>query len=518
MASPYPVAYKSDRAKDQAVGLSKSPDRNDQFLAPGVPVDAGPPPTVPPAAAAAPAAASAFPLAILAGIGGGIWLGLEVKKDIDRFKYGGVDPVTGKYKPPAALPFYDALEWEQPYDPDRFHYEPLDYPDMVQRPYKYGWGTPLMVPGWQWPDGMTDSSGFHAPVYSLGNTNWNYWTLKCDNGEAITGHVMIAPSGNCAGVPNWNPGSTNTACSGLTIIGNRPWGGIEWRCPSNLNRYAGDVVGGRNVGGSHRTVLDWELHTMSELKPGYANQAVVTEAGTHPLPYSHPIIIDDVIDWPGWGAAVAEPGTQPDGAEYQAQQQLMVPMIASVAFGTFPRHAKIHVPDIAVSSPEPGGAGSPPVQYWPPGHTDGPPPKGKEKKVNVATVGGRFWVALNVATEAQDLLEAAYEGLPKKLRRKGKVRPDLILRDIYDHFDQWDAAAFVQAYVNNQIEDMVYGSLGRLQAAGAQKVHKATGINRALAQGVATRKFAGGELPVPEVHFDGQGGYTVELKLPASWR
>lgn len=104
-----------------------------------------------------------------------------------------------------------------------------------------------------------------------------------------------------------------------------------------------------------------------------------------------------------------------------------------------------------------------------------PPPGTKERKMIVTIAGTSFIGRLvNVTTESVDLINAVYEGLPSRLRRRG-LTPQAKLRAVYDHLDEWDPWAFAQAFAMNQIEDMVFGRIGRIGARASRRLGEWTG-------------------------------------------
>ena len=167
------------------------------------------------------------------------------------------------------------------------------------------------------------------------------------------------------------------------------------------------------------------------------------------------------------------------------------------------------MPPVVVISPSPNPATPPvviPVQVVevspvappivtreppPTGHPRTPPPNVKEKKLNVASVGGKVWVAVNLATEAADFVGALHSALPdecKKLGGPGESVGGMYnqLQDIWncwDHLDDnWLQDAFV-AFVNNQVEDMVYGTIGMAGTKATQNLGINTGLQSALREG-----------------------------------
>ena len=98
-----------------------------------------------------------------------------------------------------------------------------------------------------------------------------------------------------------------------------------------------------------------------------------------------------------------------------------------------------------------------------------------------------------------------HEALPKKYRTKGRkggdVPPWQILRDIWDHWDHFNADLALENFINNEIEDRIYGKF----FGAISKTQKRAGITAGLSRGVKPREPW--KLTVPEIHFaDGQFG------------
>lgn len=143
------------------------------------------------------------------------------------------------------------------------------------------------------------------------------------------------------------------------------------------------------------------------------------------------------------------------------------------------------VPPPQVLTPQPGGvAVSQPITP-PPGRR--PPGRGeKERKVNLKnSVSPGVLSAVNAATESLDFVDAMYDGV-KHLDPPGKrcsARDYHCKFDaLYRHFEdpRFDAAAFVESWVNNQFEDYVYGRLGQATGGASRNLNLTTGLNRAI--------------------------------------
>lgn len=97
-------------------------------------------------------------------------------------------------------------------------------------------------------------------------------------------------------------------------------------------------------------------------------------------------------------------------------------------------------------------------------HLRRPRKREHERKPTVARVLYGFLNAFGAATEAQDLVDAAWQALPKHLRTKSfhggnYVRPsfDKRQRDVYNHYREIDLEQFLKNVLANQLEDAFIG-------------------------------------------------------------
>ena len=151
-------------------------------------------------------------------------------------------------------------------------------------------------------------------------------------------------------------------------------------------------------------------------------------------------------------------------------------------------------PPVPVQPPSvvirPGTGPTPDVSVQPgsPGRTP-PGPNTREQKGSVrgggAGSGVRFVV--NAYTEANDFINALYAGVPRHLRRTNCHPYDMYcqLMTLYDVFKspEFNAAEFVEAFINNQFEDMIFGIIGSQTASASQNMDILTGLNRAINAG-----------------------------------
>lgn len=127
----------------------------------------------------------------------------------------------------------------------------------------------------------------------------------------------------------------------------------------------------------------------------------------------------------------------------------------------------------------------------------------KEKKIHVRTVAGGAWALINVFIEGLDFLDVIWKALPDEKRSKGNITPYDKAKDVYDHIDEIDIAKAVENYLNNQIEDMIYGTIGKQVAKAQGVIGSPTGLSRVLSK--SRQQFMEemeAELELPEIHWD----------------
>lgn len=108
-----------------------------------------------------------------------------------------------------------------------------------------------------------------------------------------------------------------------------------------------------------------------------------------------------------------------------------------------------------------------------PGHRFSPPgPRTKEKKTRVP-YGGAVRIVRGLVgglTEGLDWVDAVYSGLPERLRRREAAKrrgkdpnPRRKAQLIYDNIDQLDLTQVFLEVWKQQIEDSIYGKIGKVQ-------------------------------------------------------
>ena len=487
----------------------KHPDylREDQFPLDDVEWSFVPPGAgVPPVEVAAPAAgAGAAGLWAVAGsFAIGLGLGFWVKKDIDRFKRD------------AKLPFYDALKWQEAdWVSTRWGVNEWldDYwtKERADEAIEEWWAQafrPGLPNGWNFimAGQSLDVNWCDAPISEGGQG----FTQLCSTAGPYMFHAGYA----IAGHPSSHPRQCEAqSCGAGTGTANTDWVATPWEgfaqglpgtfgntCAIKQQRTDNALwiaKGGMSVvpGTSAANITNPDNWAQEFVQVG---TVVQTDVG-----YGTPL---------KWADAVAPEGSQPSEAQQSVPGRLSRGRPGNRAGYTVPFHlgypftairvapgtsSPVTVPDQVIdpgSETDPGG-----VTIVPPGHPPGNPPAQEDKKpwTRVFIKGGML--AINAVTETQDFLEALHEGLPKHLRSKGRnggdVPPWVILEDLWDHYDQWDAQVGIEAYINNQIEDAIYGRFFGLQS----RIQRRAGVTAGLGRGV--KGYRPTKLVVPEVHF-----------------
>lgn len=481
------TGYKTDGAREEARAFKTPPPTPmEQFVFPvgvpsPVPVTApSPPPPVTPitgvgAAAAGAGGSVALPLVIIAsglGVAGGLW----VKEDIDKWKKG----YYRKAQVGRGYPDYDPLfSFNQEVDLSRYYWD-SDY-------------------GKVWTQFDT------GDVYAPGGWFHPYYV-----------YCPAAPPG-AGSLPNFY-GSFTDQCGtdqsgSLYLYSSHPW--TDPRPGNGLVRIT-------------HTIRDDAFPTIRKTGQGQFNLVLpgppveLWKQGTAGSAVTQAMVLAEPKPFyrRGWGTAVAPRGTQPS-LEQQLREHVMphgrtdhgfeVPFVHGfplVLVYVAPGSPPVTVPDVVI---DPGDGTEPgTVSIAPPGHTVYPSnaePREQKPGNRMRSAGAVF---VNVASETNDFLEAMHKGLPKKLRSKGRwgmvPEPDIILRDIWDHWDEFDSQVAFEAFVNNQIEDHILGKYYFGKLPGSRAWHG----NRAAGKGLAGIKL-------PEVHFaHGQasislGDYEIDL-------
>lgn len=487
-------AYRSDRARDER-GLSKR-----GFVAPGFPVEVSPPaapPAGPPLAAGAASGAAAGAglgpaLAVggvaLVGLLGGYWATEEVRE----WK-------RGFYKPSRVYRGYPA------YDPLFSFNQEVD----LSRNYLY-------EGGWLFNEGTDESVGSEG----WSNPDWNWAPCDLDCGPADNYSAMLAGAERACPVscepidgflvfpPFFNsPPEALADFPAATRIQPNHFVGVEGVNDRYVARGTYSKV--------HSTGAAWSQSTVT--------LAVPLELEAQPYPY--PL---------GWGTAVAPPGTQPSLDEQlagfplprgKAGVGLSVPFSLRSPFTALriaPGYGvPVSFPDVVI---DPGGPGTDPgskpdpggVVVLPPTHPPDFPNDDAEKEQKPWTqrLAHMGFVGINVVTEANDFVQAMYKGLPSQYRSlsasEAAKQPWVVLEDIWDNFEHWNSQKALEGWINNQIEDAIYGRFFGLQS----KAQKRLGITAGMARGTRVYRPGGSPvtLPIPQVNVNDDGTFTMSIE------
>lgn len=514
--------YKTDRGREQARAF-KTP--SSQFLAPGYPVEVAPPPPPPAgvavgAGAAAGAAGAAFPLALVGTVIAGVAVGLSVKKDIDRFKskskgvWYDTDYVytPGEHQKQAWVPskFDEVLPYD--YWADYFYQEHID--ELVD-----DWWNDYLMQDWNMIESgiptwlETGPSGWHSKYYQ-----YRRCPSKVPTGNFGTTHAL-----NTHTVP---PAFANgvQACPGSILSG--------------LVNSSATPEAAMNTSSPEQTFI---YRLRSGVNPGIAESWAKLQSAYWPTPFVFPssgvwrqgtVYGDRILTGfvgpatarpapSRWANGVAPQGTQPSIEEQLADTKLphgkrrygyVVPFSLGHPFTIIrprPGSPPVTVPDQVIDPGSETDPGS--VTIVPPGQPPEYPNEDaeNEQKPFAQRLAHMGFVAINVATETQDFLEAMHAGLPKSLRTKGRkgadVPPWVILQDIWDHWDQFDSQVALEAFINNQIEDAIYGRF----FGAVSRTQKRLGVSQGLSRATRIRSPWNISIVVPEVHF-AHGQHSIE--------
>ena len=98
-----------------------------------------------------------------------------------------------------------------------------------------------------------------------------------------------------------------------------------------------------------------------------------------------------------------------------------------------------------------------------------------------------------------------------------RIDMQCMLEFLYEHWDdpRFDAAKFVEEYINNQVEDWFYGRIGQQVGSASRDLGLSTGAGRPL--GKALRDNLDGldaeapGAPIPQIHQDENGNWYVTV-------
>ena len=373
-----------------------------------------------------------------------------------------------------------------------------------------------------------NSSGYVAPPTGF-NAAWTNAGGPAGS-ESLKPWTYIAG----AGVPNPSGHADNTwQFGGGTAIGTGTTGAATlinvYRGPrpgtNQMNAYQQFYRpgGGASVAGPNWRPLN--IPSVVPLENPMANPDAIPirqpMAPVVPLPMTHPGVFPKPGQMPGVQPGPkpgAFPGTKPGIMPLPIPKPGGLPIVVGPVIGP---GAQPWVPPKIVVSPKPGVSSKPPTIYKPPPSGPSQPPKKgwKEKKLNVKSIGGAataIWVAGNAFTEGVDLMESIYDAIPDYPGKKDNPTPYDMAEAIYDNFDEIDWPSAIENWINNQIEDAVFGGIGKAGNKANQVSGAATGGGHAVgAGGDAAGEYLGpdGALPLPTIDYDESSG-QVTLDVP----
>ena len=515
---PTPEYRGGKKAGAATSGLSK-----DAFLAPPAWAPTAPPPTLPPALAPLAPAAGGLPALGPVGIavGVGIALGLWSSKGIKDFlaKQKDLKP----YKSFSANP--NSWDWTQTHLEDPVPWTKY-VPGVAINPVYWDVFTCTSGPATRWENFfrtscatlLTGTPGNALPIPDP-YTGSGFSTLKI-NPSVPTRYMSVVRCQRKAGAPSPTP----IALAPTYPYYDFPTRPAPWDTPEALPIKKPTIPG-----------------KAKPVKPGYAPAPAPGEMPAHPepAPGKNPWPDTKPLNWPPKKHPLFAPGTP-------------LPPRTAPNPGTKPKPPPAPVPElppVVVMPPvvQPGPT-TPPVPWQPPdvvvtpgtgggsvtvrppsGPVSNKPSPGKERKVHMrnaaagmSIAGGYNGVlmAVNVFTEGLDFVDALWKGIPKKNRSRCAVHDyNCKLRDLWEVWDddQYDVAAFFAAFINNQLQDYVFGRLGQAVGTATGRFGISTGLNKAInapSDWWMEASEPGTPGPLPSIHYDEETGeWSVNYDL-----
>ena len=239
----------------------------------------------------------------------------------------------------------------------------------------------------------------------------------------------------------------------------------------------------------------WTQNPMTDSAPMPMVRSLPSE-----LPEVFPI--GQVMDYPypqAWADALPKPKTQGE-SKHLTRGTYSIPQMPLAPFpivAVHPPPGQVPPPpDQVIDIPPPtprGGPPSPPPTHHtrPPRGRKPPDSRTKEKKLSVRTKANKAWIVLNLATEAFDFVDALFAGLPDHCKKQAGQSPNPYqkARAVYNCFDEMDWSKFVNAFINQQITDMVVGGIGMVSTMGL-KFSGATSGSGYISRNLAEREHA----------------------------
>ena len=347
------------------------------------------------------------------------------------------------------------------------------------------------------PDPNVIPEGWRNPRWQ-----WNPCTLQCPRtaisyagstsaGLCVEGEIVPNCAGSTGHVIFPDPGPATPAAA-VTAFPPATWIRVEGKHPTLAGKY-------QTVGNFQKLASGTNVWTQVLTPP--PGVVVIPQVLPSTSPEALPITAPAIVLPPAWPGNSPEPGQEPSanpltnpwvGSAVSPVPLTVLPPVVlvppTVAPGASPGTVTpnpVVIPTVVIT-PNPNGGldvttqpGSNPTGRNPP-----PPGERNEKYYNAGPRGLR--VAVNIATEAGDFINALYAGVRDLQEEKCFVYDYVCqLRAIYDNFDnpEFNAAEFIEAFINNQFEDWFYGTLGQYIGSASRNLNILTGLNRWLSEG-----------------------------------
>jgi hypothetical protein len=142
------------------------------------------------------------------------------------------------------------------------------------------------------------------------------------------------------------------------------------------------------------------------------------------------------------------------------------------------------------------------------------PRRVKERKIRMRGAALGVWHVINVVSEGLEFIDAMHKTLPRAMQAKPSKpgwppTPYAKAEAVWHAFesDRFDLAKAVEAYVNEQMEDFIYG-VTSVDAHANQLLNKPTGGGKFATQQQELLYEASGEspIPIPKLSFDVDSG------------
>lgn len=156
-----------------------------------------------------------------------------------------------------------------------------------------------------------------------------------------------------------------------------------------------------------------------------------------------------------------------------------------VSYGTSPARSPSRVPNdwaVVYELGERTGQAAPTTHKLAPPR-ELPPDYGKERKLKLSRTSAILLKTISTATEGLDFIGVLYDALPREYRpryrnttyERRSLTPLDKARAVYDNFEHIDLEKFLLGFIENHIEDLTYGQLGRLGADISVRLNKLYG-------------------------------------------